>query len=100
MIENQNFGQAIEALKQGKRITRKGWNNKELFVFMQVPAEIEINIIPKMTSLPESVKEEFLIRGHSIKYSNQMAIVNPNNTINGWVASSFDTFAEDWIILN
>lgn len=23
-----NFGQAIEALKQGKKVTRKGWNGK------------------------------------------------------------------------
>lgn len=26
MNENLNFGQAIEALKQGKVVARKGWN--------------------------------------------------------------------------
>ncbi len=31
MVENQNFGQAIEALKQGKRVARQGWNGKGMF---------------------------------------------------------------------
>ena len=27
-----NFGEAIEALKQGKKVTRKGWNGKGMFL--------------------------------------------------------------------
>lgn len=100
MVENQNFGQAIEALKQGKRVARQGWNGKGLFIFMQVPSEISEEIVPKMQSLPQSVKDEFERRGGSINYSNQMALVNPNNSINGWAPSSSDTLAEDWIILD
>ena len=34
MTENQNFGQAIEALKQGKRVARQGWNGKGMFLFL------------------------------------------------------------------
>lgn len=100
-MENKvNFGQAIEALKQGKRVQRAGWNGKGLFVFMQVPAEIGFDIIPKMQSLPQSVKDEFTKRGGAISYSNQLAIVNPNNNINGWTPSGSDSLAEDWIILD
>jgi hypothetical protein len=99
MKSNLNFGQAIEALKNGGRVAREGWNGKGLFVFMQVPAEISDDIIPKMQSLPQSVKDEFAKRGGSINYSNQMALVNPNNSINGWSPSSSDALAEDWIIL-
>lgn len=95
-----DFGEAIKAAKQGKRVTRLGWNGKGLFVFMQVPAEITEDIVPKMQSLPQSVKDEFARRGGSITYSNQMALVNPNNSINGWAPSSSDTLAEDWIILD
>ena len=29
MVDNQNFGQAIEALKEGKRVARQGWNGKK-----------------------------------------------------------------------
>lgn len=32
-----NFGQAIEALKNSKKVARKGWNGKGMFVYY-VPA--------------------------------------------------------------
>lgn len=32
-----NFGQAIEALKAGKRVTRPGWNGKGMWLGLQVP---------------------------------------------------------------
>lgn len=32
-----NFGQAIEALKAGQKVSRKGWNGKGMFVYY-VPA--------------------------------------------------------------
>ena len=28
-----NFGTALEALKQGKKITRAGWNGKGMYLF-------------------------------------------------------------------
>ena len=52
-----NFGQAIEALKQGKAVQRQEWNGKGLFVIKQVPAHITGEIIPGMQSLPDSAKK-------------------------------------------
>jgi hypothetical protein len=102
---NLPFGAAIEALKQGKRVARKGWNGKGMFVFMQVPAEIPKDVVPKMQSLPQSVKDEFQRRFDAethlwIRYSNQMAIVDQNNEIKGWSPSGSDSLAEDWVILD
>lgn len=103
----EKFGTAIEALKNGKRVTRLGWNGKGLFVFMQVPAEIHKDIVPKMQSLPDSVKNEFQKRFNdpndqidAIYYSNQLALVSPSNLITGWSPSTSDALAEDWIILD
>jgi len=79
-------------------IQRSGWNGKGMFAFMQVPAVIETEIIPKMQSLPQSVKDEFVKRGGKISYSNQVALVNTDNMITGWNPSVTDTLAEDWII--
>lgn len=109
-----SFGLAIEALKQGKRIARKGWNGKGMFIFMQVPATIHADIIPIMTFLPDTVKDELISRYEldmrtstvapalfgSINYKNQIAIVYPDNNIYGWVASPSDILEEDWIILD
>ena len=100
MTENHSFGEAIVALQQGKRVSRSGWNGKGMFIFMQVPSEIEADIVPKMQSLPQSVKDEFVRRGGNIRYKNQLAMVYPDNTIYGWVASPSDVLENDWCILD
>lgn len=100
MKMNQDFGSALKALKEGKRVARKGWAAPGLFVFMQVPATIQLEIIPKMTSLPQSVKDAFDLREAPINYCNQLALVKPDNEINGWAPSVSDALAEDWIILD
>ena len=107
-----SFGEAVEALKIGKRVTRDGWNGKGMFIFMQVESDINLEIVPKMQSLPQSVKDEFVRRHEKslsegggsefdhIHYRNQLAMVYPNNLIYGWVASPSDVLENDWVILD
>lgn len=99
-METVLFTEALVALKAGKRVARNGWNGKGMFVFMQVPSEIGTEIIPRMQSLPEFVKNEFVMRGQPIRYSNQLAIVKADNEINGWAPSVADALADDWTILD
>ena len=113
-VQLVSFGEAIKALKEGKRVQRQGWNGKGLFIFMQIPSQVSIDIVPKMTSLPQSVKDEFerryknckvdwdvdCILMNSIRYQNQLAMVYPDNNIYGWVASPSDVLENDWIILD
>ena len=113
--KNLTFGTALNALKDGKMVSREGWNGKGLFVFMQIPAKIDMAIVPKMQSLPQSVKNEFdkrfnatatqandidPIYFNSITYNNQLALVSPFNEISGWSPSTTDALSEDWTILN
>jgi hypothetical protein len=100
-----DFGQAVKALKEGNMVQREGWNEKGMFVFMQIPSEIKKEIVPKMQSLPYLVKEEFQKRFENsddqidaIYYSNQLALVNTSNLITGWSPSTSDALAEDWKI--
>ncbi len=93
------YGTAIEHLRVGGRIQRVGWNGAGMFVFRQVPSPIPAHIVPNMTSLPQAVKDEFIRREQGPNYVNQMAIVKQDGTVDSWVASSSDTFAEDWILL-
>lgn len=102
-----SFGEAVKALKEGKRVQRKGWDGKGLFIFEQVPSQVIAAIVPIMSSLPQSVKDEFKKRfdqdpenAGSISYQNQLAMVYPDNNIYGWVASPSDILEEDWIILD
>lgn len=36
---NGSFGSAIEALKQGYKVARSGWNNSNIWLELQVPDE-------------------------------------------------------------
>lgn len=80
-----NFGQAIDAVKEGKRIAREGWNGKGMFVYY-VPA----NSYPTQT---EVAKKEF---GEVAHYNPYLAIKNVNGTVSTWVPSINDVLAEDW----
>jgi len=99
---NASFGSAISALKEGYIVTRENWD-KGKFVFMQVPSTINKEIVPKMQSLPESVKNELGKRFSdsneqidAIYYNNQLALVDKSNLIVGYTASTTDILAEDW----
>jgi hypothetical protein len=98
-----NIGDAIELINDGKMAYREGWNGKGLFIFKQVPAQIGKDIVPKMQSLPQPVKDEFERRFNdeneqidAIYYSDQIALVGTSNQISGWSPSTNDTLATDW----
>ena len=96
-----NFGGAIELLKTGLAVRRKGWNGKGLFIVKQVPAHITADIIPNMQSLPQSAKSILMSRENPhIDYTNQMLIINPDGRADSWVPSSSDVFAEDWEVVD
>ena len=104
---NKKFSEAIEALKQGKRATRLSWSEPGFSIFMQVPSEIKKDIVPKMQSLPQAVKDEFVKRFiddryqlDAIYYNDQIAMVNQSNLIVGYTPSTSDVLSEDWIILD
>lgn len=85
-----NFGEAIEAVKQGKKIAREGWNGKGMFVYY-VPA----NKYPFSTEVGKSLADE----DGKVTYNAYLAIKNVNETVSTWVPSINDVLAEDWVIL-
>jgi hypothetical protein len=93
-----DFGEAIRALKQGKRVTRVPYQDDGVFVFRQVPAVVPAEIVPKMSSLPASVK--LWAAGRSLSYSNQLAVVNSDGEVYGFAPLPEDILAEDWVILD
>lgn len=49
-VGSVNFGGAIDLLKAGLAVRRRGWNGKGLFIVKQVPSHITSDIIPNMQS--------------------------------------------------
>ena len=106
-----NFGQAIEALKEGKRVAREGWNGKGMFIFMRPTDELEVGfIIDKVKSLPQSVKDFFKAKDEKempseqglakVKFNSYLCMYAADGSIvNGWLASQTDMLSEDWLIL-
>jgi hypothetical protein len=88
-VIDMNFGEAIEKLKAGRKVARKGWNGKDMFLIL-VP--ISPNIIP-VAGTPYSkagIKSEVTIDAH-IDMFTARGSVQP-----GWLASQADMLAEDW----
>lgn len=113
MLENQNFGVAIEALKQGKRITREGWNGKSMFVFQRPSDVLPVDmVVNQVKSLPKAVKDYFRevdansVRdnGEGLKTVSFTAYLclkaTDGSIVNGWFASQTDILANDWCILD
>lgn len=88
-MEKVNFGVAIEAAKQGKKVAREGWNGANMFAYI-VPAAS----YPAQT---EAAKETF---GELVPYRAYWALKTAQNDIATWSPSGSDSLAEDWIILN
>jgi len=106
MTYANNFGQALEALNAGEMVKRQSFG-ENVFIFKQVPSTIDKLLVPRMTSLPQSVKDEFERRRNDkqsqlngdIYYTDQFAIVDNSNVIRGYSPSVEDAFATDWVIL-
>lgn len=55
-----NFGEAIERVKTRSYIARRANWDDDMFIFAQIPANINEETIPKMQSLPDVVKREII----------------------------------------
>ena len=96
------FNEILEYLKQGHIVRRLTWPDDQ-FLFMQIPAEIPMDMVPNMQSVPEKAKREFAKRfGKDIKciyYHNQIAKVHDINMVTSWNPSITDLFAFDWDVI-
>jgi hypothetical protein len=83
-----NFGQAIEALKEGKKVGRSGWNGKGMYLYY-VPA---LNYAAQT----DVARKEF---GDTVPYQAYIAMKTVQNTVVPWLASQTDILADDWVVL-
>ena len=84
---NATFGQAIEALKQGKRAKREGWNGKNQYIELAT-------CISYTNAGGEVVNAE-----HNAIGNKAIAFVGTSGVQLGWLASQADMLAEDWLII-
>ena len=86
-----NFGQAIEALKAGKKVCRSGWNGKGMWLVLVPGSTITVTEGRPLAKL-------FPV-GEVVSYQPHIDMKTAQNTVVPWLASQSDVLAEDWMIL-
>lgn len=83
-IHTFRFGEALRYLKAGKKVARKGWNGKGIYIEMQFPDENSKMTLPYI----------YIV-------TNGLVTDNPDapKGVVPWLASQTDMLAEDWIIV-
>lgn len=95
------FSEVLEALRNGERIVNADLSAKGAYIVRQVPQTVPTEVIPNMTSLPESAKET--AKYGPIEFHDQVLLcVWDNDTgktrATGYTPSWEDIFREDWTI--
>jgi hypothetical protein len=85
--DHMTFGLAIEALKKGMKVARKGWNGKQQY------CELATNISYV------NANEEVINCEHKAIGNKAIAFVGTSGVQMGWLASQADMLAEDWCIV-
>ena len=83
-----NFGKAINLLKEGKKLRRKGWNGKNQYI------ELATNISYK------NVDGEIININHKTIGNKAIAFIGTSGVQIGWLASQPDMLSDDWEIIN
>ena len=82
-----NFGQALEELKNGKKVARQGWNGKNQYI------ELATNVSYK------NAKDEIINVNHETMGNKAIAFVGTSGVQLGWLASQSDMLSEDWVVV-
>jgi len=107
MGETMDFGQAINALKNGCKVARKGWNGKGMFIYEVEATDpayeqlrgrckdaIDYAYKHVKEDEPQTVQETVHINAHiDMKAADGSIVV-------GWLASQTDMLAEDWVVVD
>lgn len=85
--DGMTIGQAIEAMKHGKRCARKCWNGKGQYI------ELAKNVSYI------SPNGEIVNVNHEAMGNKAVAFVGTSGVQLGWLASQADLLSEDWYIV-
>ena len=100
ITNGMTFGQALEALKAGKRVARKGWNGKGMFLWLKPAAVVKSGWCkdPILKKLADD-------NGGEIEALGTICMLTHDSTgrqaiLTGWLASQSDMLLEDWEIVD
>lgn len=83
-----NFGEALEAIKAGKKAQREGWNGKGQYI------ELATNVSYKRSD------GSVVNADHETMGNKAVAFVGTSGVQLGWLASQADMLSDDWRVLD
>lgn len=91
-----NFSDALFLIREGKKLTRAGWNGnklgegKKMFVYLVDGSKFVVNRLPLNKIYPE---------GTEINYRPHIDLCAADGTCGVWSISNLDALSDDWEIL-
>ena len=86
-----DFGDAIRAMKNGKRVARDGWNGKGMFLFLVNGSTFTVNREPLLSIMGE---------GTQVQYHAHIDMKTAQGYVVPWLASQSDMLADDWVVIH
>ena len=89
------FGQAIALMKKGKKVARKGWNGKGMYVWIMPGSTVKgcKNIVDPHLAEIDKAEGEIRFLGSIRMFTATKEVLT------GWLASQTDMLAEDWLVV-
>ena len=98
--KTMDFSEALKLLKVGKKMTRKGWNGNivsfdpNMYIWLERAC-----LIPRMDAMSENLKSAFGRNASMEKLGTFIMKTRDNKLMVGWLATSTDLLADDWVVV-
>ena len=94
-VDGMTFGMAIEAMKQGKKVARAGWNGKGMYVWIMPGSTVKD--CKTITDLHLKAIDE---AEGEIRFLGSVRMrTATGDVLTGWLASQTDMLSDDWQIV-
>lgn len=96
-----DFGDAIRAAKQGKKIARSKWNGKNMFVVYMEPLQLPPFNTQGTSRKVNDRTAKFIGEDKPLNCQPYFAMYNAQEEwVPGWLASQSDMLDDDWLIVD
>lgn len=95
--DGMSFGHAIEAMKQGHKVARQGWKNKDIYIYYVAPSAPLVSDLRGAAETHVGEGKDGLERVHINGHIDMKAA--DGSIVVGWLVSETDILSTDWSIV-
>lgn len=95
-VDGMTFGMAIEAMKQGKKVARAGWNGKGMYIWIMPGSTVK-----DCKTITDSHLKAIDEAEGEIRFLGSVRMrTATGDVLTGWLASQTDMLSDDWVIVD